>query len=129
MKKKKQKPVKKTNKLKRIYIDIYDFDLFYLVSDWAKCVEILKNKFNQHDLSDEQNGTGFAIPVIRADLGGAYFIWIDERICNKVKIHECFHATKYILNDYCGLELTDSSEEAYAYLLTYICGKVMGLNN
>jgi len=127
MKKKNKKPAKPANKLKLLHIDIYDFDLFYLISDWAKCVKVLKTKFNHHDVDSKQLGTGFALPVERDDLGDAYFIWIDERASDQIKIHECFHATKYIMNNHCGCDLTNASEEAYAYLMAFICAKVMSL--
>ena len=42
-----------------------------------------------------------------------------------VLIHELFHATCHILHKR-GVKLTDDSEEAFAYLLSYITEQVMG---
>lgn len=38
--------------------------------------------------------------------------------------HETFHAVCRILNDWAGTNLTDSSEEAYAYLAGYIAEQI-----
>lgn len=37
--------------------------------------------------------------------------------------HECLHATCYIM-DYVGIPLTEHSEEAYTYLLSYLVDEV-----
>ena len=47
-------------------------------------------------------------------------IWLNaEKAKTHHIIHECFHAAHWILNDR-GLWLTDSSEEAYAYLQMWL---------
>lgn len=47
-----------------------------------------------------------------------YIIWTRKKYLPDL-VHECFHATFFILKDK-GLKLDDSSDEAYAYLLAEI---------
>ena len=125
--KKKTNKTKSKARLKRLYIDIYDIEIFYLISDWPECAKTLRTKFG-YNAPDKRDGTGFALPIIRSkDNREAYFIWMHKDANDTVKIHECFHAAKYILSNYCSLDLTDASEEAYAYLLAFICQKVMNI--
>lgn len=67
------------------------------------------------------------------------FVWVEEKhhqsynlfiqfnfATDRVLIHECLHIVHRILKNK-GMKLTDSSEEAYCYLLDYLFDKVQGI--
>lgn len=115
-------------KLKSFITEIYNVRLFYLISDWKTCIKIVKDEFN-YELKDEEEGEGYTIPLEHKNGGAGVFIWIDKNHRDDVLIHEVFHAAKFILFNR-GIGLTDSSEEAYAYFLTYLFNSIkLGKND
>ncbi len=113
------------SQIQTVYIEIYDFNIYYLISDWKQCRLELEDAFGKDDEPEENTGTGYALPIIQSDERKAYFIWIDKDANFSTRIHECFHAVVYIMRDYLDIQLDDNSEEAFAYLLTYIVRKVL----
>ena len=112
------------DKIKKLHIAVYGFDLFYIVSSWKDCVKQFKENF-EDDISDKCTGTGWATSLITDNYAAAYFIWIDDEVGFDVIAHEAFHAMKFILINYAGLTLSCDSDEAFAYLLAYICHQVI----
>lgn len=66
----------------------------------------------------------------------ASFIWVEEKqhqsynlfiklktVSDRIIVHEVFHCTHRILQNK-GMKLNDDTEEAYAYFLDYLFGKV-----
>ena len=106
-------------KLKSIVVDVYGFEIFYLFSSWKHCVRRLKEEFSLN-LDPKFGGDGYAEPLINDDGRHAYFIWVKSVDYDDVIVHEAFHATAYIMDDFAGVKLTRNSDEAYAYLLGYI---------
>jgi hypothetical protein len=51
-------------------------------------------------------------------------IWIGPEAKTEHIIHECFHAVAWIMNER-GVYLSESSDEAYACLLEYLCKSIL----
>lgn len=104
-------------KKKKIKVPIYDqFTLTMFISDnLVEDVEaITKSKF------EYGFGGMFFYKKNSCDL----LIGIEkDSLSNSLIAHECFHATRYIL-EYVGITLEESSEEAFAYLLGYLVEEV-----
>jgi len=111
-------------KLQKIYIDIYSTYLYYLISTRKEFNEILKKKFKEEEPDIELRGVTYEIEYKGKTI---YFIWVDKDKGGwPTFAHEIFHATAYILRK-CGIKYTGnkSSEETYAYLLSYIIEKIL----
>lgn len=57
---------------------------------------------------------------------GEIFIYLKEEYADDmgILVHECFHATEFIL-DYVGVIHCTESSEAFAYLLQYILNEII----
>ena len=51
-------------------------------------------------------------------------MWFNKPYTYRTIIHECFHATTFLLGRK-GLKLSDDSDEAYAYMLDYLSSTVI----
>ncbi|HPR90421.1 MAG TPA: hypothetical protein PLD93_03190 [Synergistaceae bacterium] len=105
-----------------IYIDIYEINIYWCrcsrQSFVERCVEVFGKELP--DISDRWTDGSF-YSWKQSDGRCIGVIWLKNRTLS-TRVHECFHAVKWIM-DQQGLWLTDSSEEAYAYLLTYLFEK------
>jgi hypothetical protein len=110
---------------KALYIEPYGFWVYYLISDQKTCEKILKERY-KYVPDPPITGTGIALPLERdgSNVNDGYFIWVHKDAGYEVKVHEVFHATKYIMF-HCGIDLTNSSNEAYAYLIAHIFKKLI----
>lgn len=66
---------------------------------------------------------------VRHDTSGLFVVfWINPEADVPVVAHECFHATWSLLKQK-GLELHESSEEAYAYMLEWLLREILTRRN
>lgn len=102
-------------------IELYGgYRLHVIVSD---SIKETRNKYNNKigRVCDDLDSLGGLHSVSEHQLFES-FIFLTPKSNYGVVAHEAFHATSRIL-DVIGLQLTDSSEEAYTYLLGYIVDK------
>lgn len=112
-------------KLRHLWIELYGINIYYIRcprSDYEKRIKAefghnapkagpdVDGRFEVHDKDGEKIGV----------------IWLDEDADMGHLVHECLHAAHYFLQDR-GLHLSDSAEEAYAYLIQYIFKKTKGM--
>lgn len=111
----------KTGLIKNIEIDIYGEVLTLLIHNTLE--EAVKISSKLHKYNKEHSFKGYS---------GLTFVDVSEDICHivlkcdatlNIVSHECFHATCGILRQR-GIELTEYSEEAFAYLHGFIVEKV-----
>lgn len=107
--------------IKNIRIDIYGEVLTLLIHNTLE--EAVKISSKLHKYNGEYSFKGYS---------GLVFVDVNENICHivlkcdatlNIVSHECFHVTCGILRQR-GIELTESSEEAFAYLHGFIVEKV-----
>lgn len=114
----------KNKKHFKIPLVVYPFDLIFLFNHSDKEAEkALGDKWD-----DELMMTGCGkfllnkecnLGIIRCNHQSAQLDSVDMGVLQ----HEILHAVSQILN-YCGMPLTTSSEEAYAYLIEYVAREV-----
>lgn len=101
-------------KFRHVYVDVYGVNVYF-----AKCTESMRTKLLKDTFGiSNPIENGAVARVVRVDDNGhkGYVIWVSEW---KYLTHELLHCVHWILDDR-GLSLTDSSEEAYAYLIGYL---------
>jgi hypothetical protein len=82
---------------------------------------LVKKEFDE-DVTSEKKGGKFE--VYHKKGYDICVIWLPYKVPMSIIAHECLHAVHYILMKK-GLWLTDSSEEAYAYLLQFIMKNIL----
>ncbi len=106
-----------------IPIDIYDHDVVLSVNQsdeelLADMGDVSIKKFDRHLRGQKNLGR-----TVRFKGGGIVMRFITEDMnCNLIS-HEAYHATHYLLRRV-GIPYCLETEEAYAYLLGYIVGKI-----
>lgn len=107
-------------KKKKFKLPIYDqFTVTVLISD-----DLAQDVFN---ITNEPYDTNYNGVFFHKKNGTDVFIGFEkDKIKPGLVAHECLHATCYIL-DYVGISLTEESEEAYTYLISYLVNEVYKL--
>lgn len=109
------------SKYKAIEIPIYNGVCWFYSGDPKKCARHFKKK---HQGSSE---------LFKADKTGACFvqdndcivaIYVKKHTNYGTLAHEAFHAVKHIM-DQVGVTLSDNSEEAFAYLISFFVDEWM----
>jgi hypothetical protein len=99
----------------KVKIPIYDRGLRITVT---KDINKGLKQIGFDDLEDDVvEGTVIEDPT------GIIHVFIEPKANINVICHEAFHVTKNVL-DTAGLTLTESSEEAYAYLIGWVAEKI-----
>lgn len=110
-----------------IQIPIYNHTLQVLLGDVTEIKDTLVREYKvaEHwaDGMLENIGANAAGSMCRIDAINEYFLWV-EKVPTTIKdygvlVHEIEHFVFYFLNDK-GLNHTEDSDEAYAYLFEYI---------
>lgn len=114
-------------KSKRFYIGIYKLSIKVTVVDNIYEYSILKKYINSSK-SKENHLKGIAALVYNLVDDNKYeysfdIVFQKGEDRESTIVHECFHICAQIMNNK-GSYLTDSSEEAYAYLLEYLYTKI-----
>lgn len=112
-------------KPKRIHNDTYKVTIqFFKDFTREEVVEYMKSR-------DEVISESFTSGVVgkafgwREEYGSFRFgIWMEDINDLGVLCHESFHLINFILRER-NIELTDSSDEAYAYLLEWLVNKLL----
>lgn len=102
---------------KKIKIDIYNDYITLCIAPTLK--ETLKLDKHLESIKEEDGIENFSGLYV----DGLQFILLEEGVDVGVVAHECFHATYDILKGR-GIEINDSTEEAYAYLLGFLTKQV-----
>ena len=109
-----------------IWVDIYEVNVY-----WARCSRDMYEVLVKEEFSREAPKIGrprdARMEVYEMKGRGVIVIWLSPEAKIWHVAHECFHAANGILEDR-GLRLTDSSDEAYAYLLQYLIRKMEGVS-
>ena len=103
-------------KFRHIWIGVYGVNIYWVVCDRANYEKLAKSEFGESPpkLKDGR----FEVYVKAKE--EICVIWLKKGKANHPELcHEAFHAAHWILQR-AGCWLTDSSEEAYAYLIQYI---------
>ena len=101
-------------KFKCIFIDIYKVNVWFILCPVDYYKRIMKTKLN-YTVKVSDYTAGQHTHIEYGD-NKQFVIWIKQW---DSLTHELLHCVHSIL-DYKGLWLTDSSEEAYAYLIEYL---------
>lgn len=123
-KKRRRKPTAKSKirKLRRWIFrnDTWLFEIALVVSDDKEAAAKHISKIIQNEAEIDPAKIGMTWTVG----GGLSVIWLPERAGAGIVSHEAFHATRYILECKGLGELSDETEEAYAYLLDWIVRQI-----
>ena len=112
-------------KFKHLYSETYRQNIYYVACSPKEYIKLIQHEFNcVPDVSAKKQGAKFEV-YIKKDVE-ICVIWITDKKRLDFLAHECMHATHYILANR-GLWLTDSSEEAYAYLMQWIVSNILGI--
>jgi len=101
-------------KFNHYYMDLFGINLYWFRGSREKYNRLVKGEFDQKapDKGPSVKGT---FEVYKKDGIWISVIWLSNHSF-ELLAHECFHAVHWCLQDR-GLNLTDASEEAYAYFL------------
>jgi hypothetical protein len=114
-------------KFKRIKVELYRAKIYYICCSVECYKKIAKKEFKMDvDAKAARQLSGsFDIAEKRGRKVGV--IWIYNKCKDgfvSTVVHECVHATAWILAD-CGVSFSDESEESYAYLTTYLVTNIL----
>lgn len=108
-------------------LHIYDFtyrqNYYFIAAKTHKeykeiCLRELRNDVgNKH----KEMGGGFNVFACGKEKTEVCYIWAKSK---RDLVHECFHAVSYTLRTR-GLNLTDDSEEAFAYSLGFLVDEIL----
>ena len=109
--------VKKCGKhILHIYDFIYECNYYWIeAKDHAEYCKVMKRQFNLNIEVDPKDGHFRVIEKHGIPIG---VIWAKRNQPDSIA-HECFHAASYFLRSR-GVELSDESDEAFAYLMSYL---------
>ena len=113
-------------KFKYIWIEIYGINVYWVQCERSAYNRLVKNIFDT-DAPEKRKMTAGTFEVFEKDGQNIGVLWFSKskNLFNLEHIsHEAFHAAHWILSEQ-GLWLTDSSEEAYAYLIELIVGRII----
>ena len=128
-----KKPLKKILKQKQtkpkflnfqITDNIYQKEIDIYVGDRVRSEQIIRKKYNLTSKDEIFPVTwgGGTLFLETPDGDMAFIIWFSCPISSYIA-HECMHATYYILHGL-GLDLTDNTQEAYAYYMGFLCKEI-----
>jgi len=110
---------------KHIFIEVYGVNVYHVCCTREEYDLKIKDEFEMQapEKSSEIRGT---FEIYNKDDVPIYVLW-QHKDCSSdlsILVHEVFHTAYGILQNK-GLWLTDSSEEAYAYLIQYIFKEIL----
>ena len=108
-------------RFRHLFIDLYGFNLYYIKCSRKEYSKQVKYEFDKTAPEKPSYARG-TFEVYEKQGQGVSVIWLSEKATPSDLVHECFHATHFILDDK-GMFLSNNSEEAYAYMLTHIFQK------
>jgi len=109
---------------KHIWIELYSENIYFIQCTNEQYVKMMERVFKTIVKPTTASGKFCVINNNNDDAG---VIWVKNDINYGLIAHECFHAVCWILS-FRGFWLTDSSEEAYSYLLEYLFKQVCKFN-
>jgi hypothetical protein len=113
-------------KFKHIWIELYHVDLYWVVCERGRYEQLIKDEFGV-DAPEGGKNSDARFEVHSKEGREIGVLWFNTKNAEKPNMeiiaHEAFHAAHWILQKQ-GLWLTDSSEEAYAYLIQFIVKKI-----
>lgn len=112
---------------KIIPIDIYNFNLFFIVGDTKE----LKNSLDSHFEEKAEAVYNLMTKGMTETLTGStalidngqVILWLPDASRKGTVAHEIFHAVCFIMEKV-GIGFSNESDEAYAYLIGYLTDKV-----
>ena len=112
-----------------VEVDLYKVDVMVVVvGDIEGAIEWLSNKnVTDSDIESIKSNSNDQGNVLLLSNNAIYLHVMDREKTNfwtSVLVHEVFHAASFLLKSK-GIELDESSEEAYAYLIEFIYYKIM----
>lgn len=111
-----------------VEVDLYKVDVLVVVGDIGGAIEWLSNKnVTDSDIESIKSNSNDQGNVLLLSNNAIYLHVRDREKTNfwtSVLVHEVFHAASFLLKSK-GIELDESSEEAYAYLIEFIYYKIM----
>ncbi len=102
-------------KWRHIWIDLYEINVYFIVCNASYFERKFYTEFDR-ELAQACENTDGCFVATDKDGQEICIIWITEW---SVLAHELFHCVFWILDNR-GLQLTEQSEEAYAYLTGYL---------
>lgn len=113
-------------KFEHIWIELYGSNIYYVKCTRGRYEELVKEHFDkippEKDFSVTGTAEGYEKKNRIVDV-----VWINSGCLKRHRVgvlsHECFHVVHNIMQR-AGVWLTDSSEEAYTYLLQYIINEI-----
>lgn len=106
---------------KHIWIEIYRVNIYWVRCSWKEYIKLVKYEFDEKVTGREPGGRHQVFKKKEQDI---HVIWLPLKASWDIIAHEVFHCVHWIMDDK-GMTLTDSSEEAYAYLIQYIVNQIM----
>ena len=111
-----------------VEVDLYKVDILVVVGDIEGAIEWLSNKnVSDHDIEAIKNNSNDQGNVLLLSNNAIYLHVMDREKTNlwmSVLVHEVFHAASFLLKSK-RIELDESSEEVYAYLIEFIYCKIV----
>lgn len=111
-----------------VEVDLYKVDVMVVGGDIEGAIEWLSNKnVTDSDIESIKSNSNDQGNVLLLSNNAIYLHVMDREKTNfwtSVLVHEVFHAASFLLKSK-GIELDESSEEAYAYLIEFIYYKIM----
>lgn len=118
-------PAKRAPKFKHVWLEIYKINIYWVRCTWTQYVDAIKREFKTEPAKSAHCRARFEVYEKhegrnRIPIG---VIWLSKEANLAELSHECFHATHWVCHDR-GIFLSDSSEEAYAYVLQFLISKI-----
>lgn len=109
------------HKFKHLWIEQYGINLYWVVCDLERYRWLINHEFGEKVPNKGEDERSYGKFVVYTKRGQQIaVIWLRKGKAKAGELaHEAFHAAHWILQSK-GLWLTDSSEEAYAYLIQFI---------
>lgn len=111
-----------------VEVGLYKADVMVVVGDIEGAIEWLEDKnVSERDIEAIKNHSNDQGNVLLLSNNAIYLHVRDREKTNfwtSVLVHEVFHAASFLLKSK-GIELDESSEEAYAYLIEFIYYKIV----
>ena len=108
-------------KFHHIWIELYETNIYWVKCSWTEYKKLVKKVFDEN-VKEKESGGKFEVYIKEGQ--DICVIWLPYKAPVSVIAHECFHAVYYILMKR-GLWLTDSSDEAYAFLLQFLVKNIL----
>jgi len=109
-------------KFQHIWIDLYRINIYWIRCSFDGYRQRARLEFGVEPSIRPKADARFRVYEKMGE--DIVVIWLSEKADNAAVAHECVHVVHWILSDR-GMQLTDASEEAYAYLVEYIMRKIV----